>query len=119
MCAERTRLFVCVCVWFVSQVAKGDLEAMLHDPNIYLSLTLRMKMARDAALGMNWLHLSQPKFIHRDLKTSNLLVDENMRIKVRIRCGLLHNCNSTHCACCLCADTHLFDRCAILDYHKC
>ena len=65
------------------QVAKGDLETMLHDANIYLSLTTRMKMARDAALGMNWLHLSTPKFIHRDLKTSNLLVDENMRIKVK------------------------------------
>jgi serine/threonine protein kinase len=99
-------------------VPKGDLEKMLHDPSVHLSLTLRMKMARDAALGMllllllllllccyvvvfivvtlllllfvlnrlsvgmNWLHLSSPKFVHRDLKTSNLLVDENWRIKV-------------------------------------
>lgn len=33
-----------------------------------------MKMAKDAALGMNWLHLSKPVFIHRDLKSGNLLV---------------------------------------------
>ncbi len=56
-------------------------------------------MARDAALGVLWLHESTPTFIHRDLKTSNLLgnadidsfyllpkllftVDENMRVKI-------------------------------------
>jgi sterile alpha motif and leucine zipper-containing kinase AZK len=60
---------------------KGDLEKMLHDPNIQLSLYTRMKMAKDAALGMNWLHCSNPPIIHRDLKTSNLLVDENGRVK--------------------------------------
>jgi len=61
---------------------KGDLEKMLRDPNIKLSLYTRMKMAKDAALGMNWLHCSNPMFIHRDLKSSNLLVDENGRVKV-------------------------------------
>jgi serine/threonine protein kinase len=61
---------------------KGDLEKMLRDPNVHLSLYTRMKMARDAALGMNWLHCSNPQFIHRDLKSSNLLVDENGRVKV-------------------------------------
>jgi len=70
------------CMIVTELVAKGDLETMLHSPSVTLSLTLRMKMARDAAHGMLWLHGSQPKLIHRDLKTSNLLVDENMRVKV-------------------------------------
>lgn len=39
-------------------------------------------MAKDASLGMNWLHCSKPQFIHRDLKPSNLLIDENGCVKV-------------------------------------
>ena len=39
-------------------------------------------MARDAAKGMAWLHGSNPVFIHRDLKTSNLLVGEDWNIKI-------------------------------------
>jgi serine/threonine protein kinase len=34
------------------------------------------------AIGTNRLHNSTPQFIHRDLKTSNLLVDENNHIKI-------------------------------------
>ena len=45
------------------------------------SFFLCEQMARDAALGMNWLHCSNPVFIHRDLKSSNLLVDENFTVK--------------------------------------
>jgi len=63
-------------------VPKGNLETLLHDDKINLPLYLRMRMARYAALGVLWLHESTPTFIHRDLKTSNLLVDENMRVKI-------------------------------------
>jgi serine/threonine protein kinase len=61
---------------------KGDVEAMLQDKNCQLSLVQRMKMAKDAALGMAWLHGSTPQFVHRDLKTANLLVDSNLNVKV-------------------------------------
>lgn len=33
---------------------KGDLETILQDNSIYLSVLTRMKMAKDAALGMAW-----------------------------------------------------------------
>jgi len=63
-------------------MARGSLWDLLHDEKVNLSFKKRMKMAKDAALGMNWLHCSKPPFIHRDLKTQNLLVDENFTVKV-------------------------------------
>eukprot|EP01113_Clastostelium_recurvatum_P021189 TRINITY_DN2505_c0_g1_i1.p1 TRINITY_DN2505_c0_g1~~TRINITY_DN2505_c0_g1_i1.p1 ORF type:complete len:547 (-),score=139.75 TRINITY_DN2505_c0_g1_i1:184-1824(-) len=70
------------CMIVTELVPKGNLEALLHDEKMHFPLPLRMRMARDAALGVNWLHESNPVFIHRDLKSSNLLVDENMRVKI-------------------------------------
>ncbi len=88
---------------------------------VQLTFSQKMKIAKDAAMGMNWyvqtyytnlfghsisqryhpylqvfsliicictfldlyrLHLSDPVFIHRDLKTGNLLVDQNWNVKV-------------------------------------
>jgi len=61
---------------------RGDLEALLHDERLNIPLVTRMRMARDAAKGMTWLHSSNPVFIHRDLKTSNLLVGDDWGIKL-------------------------------------
>jgi serine/threonine protein kinase len=44
--------------------------------NLMVNPTFRLKMARDTALGTNWLH-NISHIIHRDLKTANLLYDEN------------------------------------------
>ena len=46
------------------------------------SLLDRMRMARDAARGMNYLHTLKTKIIHRDLKTDNLMMDSNGHVKV-------------------------------------
>jgi serine/threonine protein kinase len=63
---------------------KGSVHSLIHDPTRGkdIKFAQRMKMAKDAALGMNWLHLSKPCFIHRDLKSANLLVDDNFCVKV-------------------------------------
>ena len=42
----------------------------------------RLQMAIDVASAMSFLHTSDPVVIHRDLKSSNLLVDRNMNVKV-------------------------------------
>ncbi|GIL93113.1 hypothetical protein Vretifemale_20566 [Volvox reticuliferus] len=45
-----------------------------------LKLSAIMKLARDVARGMDYLH--QRKIIHRDLKAANLLMDENAIVKI-------------------------------------
>lgn len=66
----------------VTELMSGDLEHFLRDRSINLPLLSRLRMARDAALGMTWLHGSNPMIIHRDVKTSNFLIDENLRVVV-------------------------------------
>lgn len=73
-------IFNGVCI--VTEKMPTDLETLIIDEGKSMSLFQRMKMAKDAALGMNWLHSSNPIFIHRDLKLSNLLVDNNYKVCV-------------------------------------
>lgn len=60
----------------------GSLFKILHDDSIKLDLEMIRRMMLDAARGMNYLHKSDPMIIHRDLKSHNLLVDENWKVKV-------------------------------------
>lgn len=46
------------------------------------SLLKKMRMARDAARGVNYLHTLRPRIIHRDLKTENLMITRNDVVKV-------------------------------------
>ncbi|RWR82765.1 Protein kinase domain-containing protein [Cinnamomum micranthum f. kanehirae] len=61
---------------------RGSLYRLLHRPSIQLDEKRRLRMALDVAKGMNYLHTSHPTIVHRDLKSSNLLVDKNWVVKV-------------------------------------
>ncbi|KAL3650753.1 hypothetical protein CASFOL_007156 [Castilleja foliolosa] len=61
---------------------RGSLYKLLHRPSIRIDERRRIKMALDVAKGMNYLHSSYPVIVHRDLKTPNLLVDNNWVVKV-------------------------------------
>eukprot|EP01120_Amphizonella_sp_Union-15-10_P011096 TRINITY_DN4615_c0_g1_i3.p1 TRINITY_DN4615_c0_g1~~TRINITY_DN4615_c0_g1_i3.p1 ORF type:complete len:254 (-),score=42.75 TRINITY_DN4615_c0_g1_i3:23-784(-) len=61
---------------------KGNLADLLRNPDIEITTIQKLKMAKDIAQGMNWLHCSKPPIIHRDLKPTNLLVDDNWNVKV-------------------------------------
>ncbi|CAA0816440.1 Protein kinase superfamily protein [Striga hermonthica] len=63
----------------------GSLELHLHGPAPGLSLTwhMRMKIALDVARGLEYLHeRCNPPVIHRDLKSSNILLDSNFNAKL-------------------------------------
>uniref|UniRef100_A0A0D9VAZ4 non-specific serine/threonine protein kinase n=1 Tax=Leersia perrieri TaxID=77586 RepID=A0A0D9VAZ4_9ORYZ len=72
----------------------GSLKEQLHrrppseeeegdDIGIGRSWVRRLQVAEDAAKGIEYLHCGcTPAIIHRDIKTSNILLDEHMRAKV-------------------------------------
>ncbi|XVF48303.1 hypothetical protein PTKIN_Ptkin03bG0179400 [Pterospermum kingtungense] len=63
----------------------GSLETQLHGPSHGSSLTWhrRMKIALDTARGLEYLHEHcNPPVIHRDLKSSNILLDSDFNAKL-------------------------------------
>ncbi|KAI3863967.1 hypothetical protein MKW98_031559 [Papaver atlanticum] len=61
---------------------RGSLYQLLRHGTPTLDWKRRVQMALDIAQGMNYLHQYGPPIIHRDLKSSNLLVDRNWTVKV-------------------------------------
>ena len=66
----------------VSELMRTDLEKLILHSDVQLPLLTRMKMSRDAAAGVLWLHTRSPPIIHRDIKMENFLVDESYTVKV-------------------------------------
>ncbi|KAL8106404.1 hypothetical protein AgCh_029969 [Apium graveolens] len=63
----------------------GTLRDHMHDSSNqkHLDWLARLRIAEDAAKGLEYLHSGcNPSIIHRDVKTSNILLDINMRAKV-------------------------------------
>lgn len=67
-------------------IDNGNLEQWLHGPlgdNPPLSWDKRMKIILGTAKGLAYLHEGlEPKVVHRDVKSSNILVDSNWNPKV-------------------------------------
>ncbi|XBI41604.1 hypothetical protein VPH35_126051 [Triticum aestivum] len=64
---------------------KGSLETQLHGPShgSAMSWHVRMKIALDTARGLEYLHEHcNPSVIHRDLKSSNILLDSDFNAKI-------------------------------------
>lgn len=61
----------------------GSLEAVLHDMKNELDWETRKKIIIGSARGLAFLHHSCiPHIIHRDMKSSNVLLDENIEARV-------------------------------------
>lgn len=65
-------------------MVNGDLETHLSGKNTnILSWEARLQIALDAAQGLEYLHYGcKPPIIHRDVKTTNILLNENLHAKL-------------------------------------
>jgi hypothetical protein len=57
-------------VAIVTELLQMSLFDLLHNTKVKLTWKIRFKIAIDTAIGMNFLHLSKPPIIHRDLVSS-------------------------------------------------
>jgi len=55
---------------------------VLRDKSINLTFKQKLSFSINTAEGMLFLHSHKPPIIHRDLKTQNLMVDKNFKVKV-------------------------------------
>ncbi|KAL0552379.1 hypothetical protein IC582_011488 [Cucumis melo] len=82
-------------------INNGSLELWLHEgmgENTYLTWEARMKIMLGTAKGIAYLHEAiEPKVVHRDIKASNILIDENFNAKVSdFGLAKLMDANKTH-----------------------
>ncbi|CAI9757642.1 unnamed protein product [Fraxinus pennsylvanica] len=66
---------------------KGSLRNHLHDPqnkgHTSLSWIMRVQIALDAAKGLEYIHEhTKPHYVHRDIKSSNILLDASFKAKI-------------------------------------
>ena len=62
-------------------MANGSLEQTL--PTHSLCWPLKLRIVHETSLAMNFLHSIKPPLLHLDLKPGNILLDNNMHVKVR------------------------------------
>ena len=66
----------------VEYMSRGSLTNILKNKGITLEDNLKLRFTVDAAKGMRFLHNLRPPRVHRDLKSSNLLVSQQWLVKV-------------------------------------
>ncbi|KAL5702118.1 hypothetical protein ACHQM5_027375 [Ranunculus cassubicifolius] len=74
------------CFLVYEYIENGSLHSWLHQERLNkkkLDWKTRLKIAIDIANGLQYIHEhTRPKVVHKDLKSSNILLDENMRAKI-------------------------------------
>eukprot|EP00029_Vermamoeba_vermiformis_P005307 TRINITY_DN1806_c0_g1_i1.p1 TRINITY_DN1806_c0_g1~~TRINITY_DN1806_c0_g1_i1.p1 ORF type:complete len:987 (-),score=159.87 TRINITY_DN1806_c0_g1_i1:65-3025(-) len=61
---------------------RGSMYQYMHDVRLKFTWDLLLKWITETIRGVNCLHLWKPQIVHRDLKTPNLLIDKDYKIKV-------------------------------------
>lgn len=80
VCIQPTQ--VCIITELMSRGNVRDLLLGSSAGRMHLDWGLRQQWSLDTAQGMAYLHSHKPPLIHRDLKTTNLLVDRGMNVKI-------------------------------------
>ncbi|KAA8527692.1 hypothetical protein F0562_035439 [Nyssa sinensis] len=72
------------CYLVYEYVENGSLHSRLHgNKNEKLSWKTRLRIAVDIANGLQYIHEhTRPRVVHKDIKSSNILLDANMRAKI-------------------------------------
>ncbi|XP_045698139.1 receptor-interacting serine/threonine-protein kinase 2 isoform X2 [Phyllostomus hastatus] len=62
----------------------GSLNELLHRKTEYpdVAWPLRFRILHEIALGVNYLHNMNPPLLHHDLKTQNILLDDEFHVKI-------------------------------------
>jgi serine/threonine protein kinase len=75
-CFESSKFMI------ITELMNTDLGTVIHSTDYNLTLVSKIKIAKDIANGLAWLHLSKPPILHRDIKPTNILVDHQMMAKL-------------------------------------
>ncbi|KAJ3678981.1 hypothetical protein LUZ61_021145 [Rhynchospora tenuis] len=77
-------------------IEEGNLENFLRGRTHSLGWKQRLQIAYESGQGLEYLHkMCKPPLIHRDIKTSNILLTSNFEAKVS-DFGLVQTCSGTH-----------------------
>ncbi|NXS02699.1 RIPK2 kinase, partial [Oxylabes madagascariensis] len=65
-------------------MANGSLNQLLHGKDVYPDIPwcLRFRILYEIALGVNYLHNMNPPLLHHDLKTQNILLNDEFHVKI-------------------------------------
>ncbi|KAM9387729.1 receptor-interacting serine/threonine-protein kinase 2 isoform 1-T1 [Phaethornis superciliosus] len=65
-------------------MTNGSLNELLHGKDVYPDIPwcLRFRILYEIALGVNYLHNMDPPLLHHDLKTQNILLDDEFHVKI-------------------------------------
>ena len=74
----------------IEYMKRGTLESLLERLRGHPPWPLAFRLANQLALGMNFLHEMVPSLLHKDLKPSNVLLDDDLNVKVRQMHNLMH-----------------------------
>ncbi|KAE9609071.1 hypothetical protein Lal_00020239 [Lupinus albus] len=67
----------------VQYMRNGSLHDLLHSPVRPPGWTHRIRFALEVAKAVHTLHSSNPPVIHRDIKSSNILIDDDRKARLR------------------------------------